>query len=231
MLITVFVILGFTGSGAVKAATFLEYNPSTLGSYWTYRSVGAPLDTYTVSVFERFTFGGQPAVKCGTDGNNYGIVYKDGGSVTLYGYVEDGVLYDSPDVSLSTITDCMFYQLGEPTNFQLIRMWGNIDPSLKTAYQIDPTLKDLMLIAAYDSNYPRNNQNDIVEAGLGMSFPNYVVTHLEWYQIGIGMITERDVDASTGTPGDRYNLINYSIATSFSARISEHGGREFLLVW
>jgi len=206
------VILGLSGAVVAEAASFPEYGPLTLGSYWTYQNAADPFDTYTVSVFESFSFDGHPAVKVGTDANNYGIGYNDGVSVSIYGYVENGVLYDSPSVTISSFTDGMFYQLLKPTNFQLIRMWDNLDPALKAAYNIDPTLNDLMLTATYDSNYSRNDQNAIVESNLGISLPDYAVTHLEWYQIGVGMITDTDVHAGNGAIGARYDLIDYYIA-------------------
>jgi hypothetical protein len=214
VLTAVFVIFGLSGVVVAEAANFPDYNPVTLGSYWTYQNAASPFDTYTASVFESFSFAGHPAVKIGTDANNYGIGYNDGASVSLYAYVKSGVLYDSAHPSISTITDGMFYQFGEPFNFQLIRMWDNVDPTLKAAYNIDPSLQDLMLIAAYDSSYSHNNQNAVVESNLGFSLPDYAVTHLEWYQVGVGLITTTDVLANNGAIGDRYDLIDYNIAAN-----------------
>jgi hypothetical protein len=211
MLSAAFVILGLSDVVA-EAASLAAYDPLTLGSYWTYQNAASPFDTYTVSVFDSFTYAGQPAVKVGTDANNYGIGYNDGVSVSIYAAVENGVLYDSPGASIGTITDGMFYQLLMPTNYQMIRMWDNLDPTVKATYNIDSTLKDLVLIATYDSSYPANSQNAIVQSSLGITLPDYAVTHLEWWQAGVGMITTTDIDANTGAIGNRYNLIDYYIA-------------------
>ncbi len=75
--------------------------------------------------------------------------------------MENGILHSSGSVSITTITDGLFYQLGEPTNYQLLRVWDNLNSSMKSVYNIDPNLKDLILIAAYNSNNPRNSQNAV----------------------------------------------------------------------
>jgi hypothetical protein len=212
VLLTAVLIFELSGVSFADIAGFPQYNPLTLGSYWTYQNTALPFDTYTVSVFENFSFNGYPAAKVGTDGNNYGIGSNNGVSVTAYGYVSNGVLYDSTHTTISAITDGTFYQLGEASNYQLIRIWDNLDSSLKAAYNIDPTLKDLILIAAYDSRYSRNGQNAVVESGLGVSLPDYAVTHLEWYQAGVGMITTTDIFADRGAIGDRYDLVDHYIA-------------------
>jgi hypothetical protein len=206
-----FTVFGSSGAALADVAGFSSYNPLSLGSYWVYQNTASPFDTYTVSVFENFTFDGYPAVKIGTDANNYGIGYNSGASVSIYAYVEGGTLYDSTHTTISTITDGMFYQLGEASNYQLIRKWDNVDAAKKVTYSIDPALEDLILIAAYDSDYSHNGQNAVVESNLGISLPNYAVTHLEWYKAGVGLITTTDVFAENGAIGDRYDLIDYHI--------------------
>jgi hypothetical protein len=212
ILTAVLVVFILSYTVVAKAASLAEYTPLTLDSYWTYQNVAVPSDIYTESVFEKFTFTGHQAVKKGTDANNYVIGYNDGASVGMYAIVKQDVLYDFPDVSIGTINDGMFYQLAEPSNFQLIRMWDNLDPDKKAIYNINLSLKGLILIAAYDSNYSPNYQNSVVESDLGITFPDYAVTHLEWWQAGVGLITTTDVEACSGTIWDRYDLIDYRIA-------------------
>lgn len=194
-----------------RAFNFADYLPVALGNYWTYQNRTNPTDTFTNSVFEKFMFAGNPAFKIGTDLNNYDIGYNDGTSVKIYASVENGVLNDFDDVSIGEITDGMFINLIEPTNFVLFRLWDNLDPVLKSVYGIDPSLTNLILWAVYDSNYPANSQNSIVESNLGVALPNYAVTHLEWHQQCVGMIVKIDVEADTGTIGDRYDLIDYRV--------------------
>ncbi|MFQ5900770.1 MAG: DUF11 domain-containing protein [Thermodesulfobacteriota bacterium] len=55
-----------------------------------------------------------------------------------------------------------------------------------------------------------------MESNLGISIP-YAVTELEWYQQGVGMIVIIDVDATTGTTGPRYDLVDYNIVTALPA--------------
>jgi hypothetical protein len=195
-----------------------------LGSSWTYRNAANPSDTYTVSVFEKFVFSGfngQPAVKFGTDSNNYSIVYNDGSSVSSYAVTEQGVTFGT---SIGNFTDGTFFNLTtsscdspppeclieNPTNFVLLRMYDNLDPALKSVYGIDPSLTNLVLWATYDGIYPPNSQNSIVESNLGFTIP-YAVTHLEWYATGVGKIVDLDIEAASGDIGTRYELIAHNI--------------------
>jgi len=207
----VFSMLIFFNPVTARAFNFADYMPSTLGNYWTYRNGADPTDTFTVSVFEKFTFAGNPALKIGTDLNNYNIGHNDGTSVNIYASVDNGVLNDFGDVSIGEITDGMFINLVEPTNFALFRLWDNLNPLLTSVYNIDPSLTDLILWVTYDSNFLANSQNSIVKSNLGVSLPNYAVTGLVWYQQGVGEIVRIDVDAATGTIGDRYDLIDYKV--------------------
>ena len=69
-----------------------------------------------------------------------------------------------------------------------------------------------MIAALSNSKNTSNLQNAIVESNLSSPFPDYAVTGLEWYQPGVGKIITTDVFATTGVIGERYNLLNYSIA-------------------
>ena len=202
-------LIVFAGTPLIsEAADLADYVPLSLGSYWTYQNAANPSDTYTVSVFEKFIFNGfngQPAVKFGTDSNNYSIGYNNGASVNIYADLENGITFG---ISIGSFTDGTFFNLIEPTNFVLLRMYDNLAPT-KSVYGVnDP---NLVLWVTYDSEYPKNSQNSIVESNLGITIPNYAVTHLEWYAKDVGEIVKLDVDASTGTIGARYELIAHNI--------------------
>ena len=191
-----------------EAADLANYVPLSLGSYWTYQNAANPSDTYTVSVFEKFIFNGfngQPAVKFGTDSNNYSIGYNNGASVNIYADLENGITFG---ISIGNFTDGAFFNLIEPTNFALLRMYDNLAPT-KSVYGVnDP---NLVLWAYYDSRYPKNSQNIIVESNLGVTIPNYAITSLEWYKKDVGEIVNLDIEAATGAIGTRYELIAHNI--------------------
>lgn len=206
-----------TGSSGfvAEAASFADYVPLSLGSYWTYENAANSADTYTESVFESFVFNGHPAVKYGDVNGSYTIGFNNGYTVNLYGEVDSGgTLNDYPDVSISTITDGMVYQTGLE-KFNLIRIWDNLDATQKSIYNIDPGLNNLILMANYDGDdgcCSSNYQNAIVESNLGFSLPDYAVSGLTWWQSGVGQIINLDIQAYNGAIGDRYNLVNYYIA-------------------
>jgi len=109
-------------------------------------------------------------------------------------------------------------------------MWDNLDSSLKSVYNIDPTLTNLLLWVTYDSSHPKNSQNTIVESNCGASIPDYAVTSLQWYQLGVGLIVKIDVSASSGTLGDRYNLVDYNIPSEEVPTLSEWGMIVFFIL-
>jgi hypothetical protein len=120
-----------------EAANLADYTPLSLGSYWTYQNAADSNDTYTVSIFEKFVFSGfngQPAVKFGTDSNNYSISYNNGTSVNIYAGTENGI---TSGISIGNFTDGTFFNLIEPTNFVLLRMYDNLNPTLKSVYDIN----------------------------------------------------------------------------------------------
>jgi hypothetical protein len=203
-------LIVFAGTPLIsEAANLADYIPLSLGSSWTYRNAANPSDTYTVSVFEKFIFSGfngQPAVKFGTDSNNYAIGYNNGTSVNIYAGPTNGITFG---ISIGNFTDGTFFNLIEPTNFVLLRMYDNLDPTLKSVYGV--TEPNLVLWATYDSRYPKNSQNSIVESNLGITLPDYAVTGLEWYAQGVGEIADLDIDAASGDIGTRYELIAHNI--------------------
>ena len=205
-------LIVFAGTPLIsEAADLADYIPLGLGSYWTYQNAANASDTYTVSVFEQFIFdgfNGQPAVKFGIDSNDYDVCYNDGSFVSIYAVSEEGVIFGT---SIGNFTDGAFFNLIGPTNFVLLRMYDNLEPTLKSVYGIDPSLTDLVLWASYDSKYPKNSQNSIVESNLGVTLPDYAVTGLAWYAQGLGEIVNLDIDAASGTIGTRYELIAYNI--------------------
>jgi len=202
-------LIVFAGTPLIsEAANLADYTPLGLGSYWTYQNAANASDTYTVSVFEQFIFNGfngQPAVKFGIDSNDYNICYNNGTSVSIYAVSEEGIIFGT---SIGNFTDGAFFNLVDPTNFALLRMYDNLDPT-KSVYGVnDP---NLVLWAVYDSRYPKNSQNSIVESNLGITLPDYAVTGLEWYAQGVGEIVRLDIDAASGTIGTRYELIAHNI--------------------
>jgi hypothetical protein len=205
-------LIVFAGTPLIsEAANLADYIPLSLGSSWTYRNAANPSDTYTVSVFEKFIFSGfngQPAVKFGTDSNNYSIGYNNGTSVNIYAGTENGII---SGISIGNFTDGAFFNLIEPTNFVLLRMYDNLNPTLKSVYDINKP--NLVLWATYDSEYPKNSQNSIVESNLGVTIPNYAITSLEWYAKGVGEIVKLDIDAASGDIGTRYELIAHNIVS------------------
>jgi hypothetical protein len=177
-----------------EAANFADYAPLTLGSFWTYQNAANPASTYTDAVFDSFIFNGNQAAKYGNP-SSYIIGYNDGSSVYLYGEGNSSGQTAFPNViSLGVITDGMTFNPtpSDLNNLNMIRIWDNLDPAQTAVYN--------------------NSQNAIVESNLSSPFPDYAVTGLEWYQPGVGKIITTDVFATTGVIGERYNLLNYSIA-------------------
>jgi len=209
---------------------FADYWPLALGNYWTYQNAANPADTFTNSVFEQFTFAGNPAFKFGSDTSNYQIIYNDGASVTLYAGVWGGIAEDPPDVSTGMIVDgaCIVTFID---TYDCLRLWDNLDPAQKSVYGIDPALSNLVLMVSYDKAFPPNAQNNIAESNLGLSLP-YAVTHLQWLQSGVGIIASIDVAASTGVTGPRYDLIHHFLfprAGTFATDDFDGDGRSDIL--
>ena len=202
------------------AANLADYFPLGLGSSWTYQNVADHDDMYTISVFERFLFHNNPAVKFGKGIDDYAIGYNNGSSVNIYWGA-------SGAISIGNFTDGTFFNLMEPTNFVLLRMYDNLNPALKSVYGVNDT--NLVLWVTYDSSYPKNSQNSIVESNLGVSIPDYAVTGIEWYANGVGEIVNLDVDAETGNIGTRYELIDYNIVSEPS-QFGTVGGKNIKLI-
>jgi hypothetical protein len=191
------------------------YFPLNLGASWTYENVDDPFDTYTETVFEIFEYEGHPAYKKGRAADDYVVVYSFRGVVTVYAVVlpeetldleEDLVLDDVFDAD--TFEDCF----ETPCETVLIRIWENLDPTLRSIYDIDPDLTDMLMFAAYDASSAPNIHNTVVESNLpdGVTPPAGGITDLDWYLRGVGLIVEMDIDAPTGGIEERFELVSVS---------------------
>jgi hypothetical protein len=195
-----------------------EYFPFFYQSYWIYENVDDPSDTYTQSVYEIVYYEGQTAVCLGQDAENHYIASNDGQTITIFGFVENGVPYDfEENPILGEFSDGSYFVVCDDAecDSSLIRVWDTIDPILREIYEIDPEWTDLVLIAAYDGNHDANPQNIVVESNLpdGITPPTGAVTDLEWYQRGVGTVANRGVDAASGNLGNYYALVEYNIST------------------
>ncbi len=201
---------------------FVDYAPyfseKHIGSWWTYQNVANPSDTYTNSLLGCLTFTDDygspvPACRFGEDLNYHGIIYSGSNSFTYYARVNNGTLMDFPDVTIGNFTDGAFFNLASPTNFKLLRVWDNLDSMEKSIYGIDPLLSNLIIEVTYDSDETENYHNNIVESNLGISLPNYAVTGISWFAPNIGEIVNMDISAQSGAMNERYDLVDYNIAS------------------
>lgn len=188
-----------------------SYLPLVLGASWTYQNQAEPYDIVVDSVFEQFEYEGRPALRFGTDLQDHSIVWREAGVVYLYAVVEEGILYDlDEDVVLDEVIDGGYFSpcFGAVCDSSLIRIWIEIDPTLRTLYGVDPELTDLLLWASYDPDFPPNLHNIILESGLpdGVDPPAGAVTGIDLYQRSVGLIESWDVEAATGGLSEHYVL-------------------------
>lgn len=211
-----FTLIFGVSTSTANAYNFVDYGVGGIASYWTYQNTVNPSDTYTNTVFDPFIFNGHQAVKFG-DPSSYEIVKNDGSFFHLYGHGDNTSNTAYPgNISLGVITDGMTYQTDPTslTSLTMVRIWDNLDATQKAAYNIDPTLTNLLLFVGFDAKYTSNSQNAVVESNLSGTFPDYAVTHLDWWKPGVGNIIDTDVSALTGVIGTRYNLVSYNITPS-----------------
>ena len=187
-----------------------DYLPLHLGETCTYQNVSVPADTYTESVFESVVHDGAQAVKLGGP-YDYTVIGKTGRTITVYAFAESGVLYDlTQNIVLGTFSDGTAFPVcsAAPCDSNLIRDWEIIDPTLRNAYGLDAIYGDLVLIVAYNRNYPPNTQNIVAASNLpaGVAPPAGAVTSLEWYQRGLGMVATLNVDVEAGGAQQFYKL-------------------------
>lgn len=191
------------------------YYPLNLGASWTYQNVDDPFDTYTESVFDVFEYEGQPAYKLGRALDDYVVVHSTMGVVTVFAVVLPGKILDlDENLVLEDITDGGTFEdcFESPCETILIRTWDTLDPALRSIYEMDPGLTDMLMFAAYDPSYPPNLHNVVVESNLpeGVTPPVGAVTDLDWYLRGIGLVMQIDVDAPSGGVEEQYELVAVS---------------------
>jgi len=196
------------------------YFPLYEGAVWNYQSVVNPANTRVESVCCPFEIEeGHPAMIYDLDGGVQLVCWKDGASVIFYGFSEDGVFTDFvPDMVLGSFQDgaIIAYPCDTPPceQFELVRVWDELDHPDLGEYGIDPGYEDLVVIAHYsggDDTNP-NRQNEIIESNLpaGLVPPPGAVTDLEWRQPGVGAVAMIGVSASTGDLHEKYVLVDIS---------------------
>ena len=158
-----------------------EYFPLCLGATWTFENLDEPGEFYTETVLELIEYEGQPAMRYGDDLDNHTIVGTDRQTVTVYAEVDDGVLYDlEENLVLGDLSDgdYMVICFDTPCDTNLIRIWENLDPSLRGIYGFDPGITDMIVIASYDDAYAPNLRNMVLESNLpdGVTPPAGAVT-------------------------------------------------------
>lgn len=207
---------------ALSVAVWMgEYLPAHGPSYWTYEARGHPSDTYTDAVFDTASCGGVFGVKFG-EPDDYTVIANTGRVVTAPCACEDGFVIDfDPDLVLGWIEDGAPFVLcyGGDCDTSLIRDWDTIDPALRAIYELDPIWDDLWLFASLDRDHPPNFQNVVVTSNLPPEaiVPAGAVTGLEWYQRGVGMIANVDIEAASGGMEVFYDLVFHSIGVDDGA--------------
>lgn len=202
--ITLIAIIMTTAASSAQTTNFADYFPLGLGSYWTYRNTTNYTDNYNVSVTGPFTYREHVAVKLGTGTGDYVFCDNNGVSASIFGGA-------SGTVTIGDFNDGDFFNFMKPTNFVLLRLYDNLDPNLKSVYDVNEP--NLVLWVTYDKKYPKNLQNNIVESNLAVSIPDYAVTGISWYAKNIGEVIKLDVDAVTGNLGKRYQLYTYNVVS------------------
>lgn len=203
------VLLAALAAGASAADWVGWYDPIRPGAGWTLRNAADPADAFTVSVFALAEHEGHPAFRFGTGPDDHTILYREGGTITIYAVVEEGVLRDlDEDVVLGEVVDGAVFSPcfeGDCTG-SLIRRWLALDPALRGVYGVSPPLGDMLVIATYDADYPPNVHNFVLESNLppGAAPPAGAVTGVEWYLRDVGLWAELDVEAATGALGAFY---------------------------
>ena len=204
------------------------YQPVNLGATWTYENVDDPFDTYTETVFELFEYEGHPAYKMGRAVDDYIILYSFRGVISVYAIVlPEGLSDPDHDIVLGEVVDGMTFSDCfeiESCDTTMIRVWDELDPSLRSVYGMDEGL-DMILFVAYDLGYEPNIHNVIVESNLpaGVTPPGGAVTGLDWYLRGIGALETMEVDAETGGIVEHYELVEVSpVGDSPSAGLRLH---------
>jgi hypothetical protein len=211
-------------AGALRPAAGVwmgDYLPAHGPSHWTYLNRHAPFDSYTDAVFDTASFGGVVGVKFG-EPDEYVIARNTGSRITVPAAVEQGVVIDfEPDIELGWFEDGADFVVCEAgyCDTSLVRDWQAIDPALRALYMLDPAWDDVWVFASYDADHPPNFQNTVIASDLpaGVEPPAGAVTGLEWYQRGVGMIANLDVDAESGGFEDFYVLVEWAVGVPDAA--------------
>jgi hypothetical protein len=210
-------LLALFASTAAAAPLMGWYMPLHLGASWTYQNEDPPFDIVVDTVFELIEYEGHPAYRFGSDVDDHSIAWSEQGIIRLYAVVDTTGLYDfAEDVVLDEVIDGDFFVIcfGADCDSSLIRVWAELDPSLRTVYGVDPGLTDMVVFASYDPAYPPNLHNIILESNLpaGVTPPAGAVTGIDLYLRNIGLFESWDVDADSGGLFDHYVLTEVSAA-------------------
>jgi hypothetical protein len=203
------------------------YFPVNLGATWFYADPANPSSTLVESVFEEVLYQGQPAYRRGQNLQDHAIVQRSFGVVRVFTIVEEGQLYDlDPDIVLGEMVDGAPFAVcfDSPCDTSLIRFWQNLDPALRSIYQMDPSYTDMIVLASYDPGYPPNLHNVVMESNLpeGVEPPAGAVTGLDFYLRGLGLVSLRDIEAATGGMVENYTLTGYSPVEDPLPRVGIH---------
>jgi hypothetical protein len=205
------------------AAMMGWYMPLHLGASWSYQNEDPPFDVVVDTVFELIDYEGHPAYRFGSDLNDHSIAWSNAGVITLYAVVAGGVVLDlAEDVVLGEVVDGGFFSVcfATPCDSSLIRVWANLDPSLRSIYGVDPAFTDMVVFASYDRDYAPNLHNTVLESNLpaGVTPPAGAVTGIDLYLRNIGLLESWDVDAESGGLFDHYVLTAVSAAADAPPR-------------
>lgn len=203
----------------LATAPFGWYFPLHDGMSWTYVNVDDPFDEVVFAVLDAVSYEGHDAYLYGR-WDDYNVIAVEGGVVRVLAETEEGVLYDfAEDVVLDQVIDGATFRVcpdGGACDSTLVRIWTELDPALRSLYELDDGPQDLVLLVSYDRNHPPNLHNLIVESDLppGAVPPMGAVTFLEWYLRGVGRIDEREVLAASGGVESHYVLTSTTDAAA-----------------
>jgi predicted GH43/DUF377 family glycosyl hydrolase len=195
------------------------YFPLYLDATWHYQSVENGANTRVESVCCPESIGGEPALLYDINGEYQVACRKEGPTITYYGYYESTVFNDFvPDLVLDTFQDGSIIAYPCDTSpceqFELVRVWTELDHPDLGIYDIDPSYDDLIVFAHYSggTGTSPNHQNEIMESNLppGTTPPPGAVTDLGWRQRGVGVVATIGVSASTGDLEEKYVLVDLS---------------------
>lgn len=217
-------------AGTANAAWFGDYFRLIVGSTWEYEEDGNPGVLRVETVSEIFEYEGDDVVRFGELPDDYAVVQSDARTVTVYAQTDDqGVLVDFPNnivlAEFADGDDFVICPTGVDCDTSLIRVWTELDPSLRSIYGIEaqPWGLDLMLIASYDRDYPKNLNNTAIESNLpaGVEPPAGAVTGVEWYMLHNNLYAELDVDAASGGFGEFWRLVSFPYGATGVSGVEE----------